>query len=437
MCDKSEFEVCRLCLNSRGLLINVFGENRKLQIMLKKTIEDIIDVKVVEDGNCPWLVCSTCMEKLTEFRLFKRRCAECLSVFYNRIQKCCKPAMEHWVINREKFPGEIKKENDAYTNASNTVDSSAVVVGDDMIIVKEEVDPASEYSASPVRDIDSSMFPSMQEGCSHWPDNEEGRNLDYSKYVELHLRSDADVNIKELCDADMAQDRVCLREKGLHAQDNGQKQDSMGKDASGTLLHACQICYKVFAQSDLLKAHMMHVHLKKEIQFRCNVCWVVYKCENDLERHKQLVHSLKKKHHCEQCSRNFRNPKELRYHMSTHTGEWSFKCSICLKGFAQKIFLQRHMLIHTGERPHKCVICSKAFSLKGNLGQHMLIHTGEKRHKCNTCLKAFTNNGDLKRHMLTHTGERLYKCEICSKSFTQNSNLKTHMKKHTREKSFK
>ncbi|XP_071439172.1 zinc finger protein 697-like [Hetaerina americana] len=42
---------------------------------------------VVKEDDNPWLVCCTCVEKLTDFRLFKRRCVECLFVFYNRVQK--------------------------------------------------------------------------------------------------------------------------------------------------------------------------------------------------------------------------------------------------------------------------------------------------------------------------------------------------------------
>ncbi|XP_071440492.1 zinc finger protein OZF-like [Hetaerina americana] len=437
MFDKAEFEVCRLCLSSRGLLINVFSENSKLQIMLKNTIEDLIDVKVVQDANYSWLVCPNCMEKLTEFRLFKRRCAECLSVYNDRIQKGCNPAAIDCIINREEFPRkEIKKEIDDYTIVRGTVDSSAVDVRDDMINVKEEVDIASGCSASLARDIDWSMVSSMQEGCSHWSDSEEAENLDYSKYVEIHFSSDVEVDNKEQCDAGMAQDEGGLRGEVLQAQDIGKKEDGAGKDAADTSLHTCQICSKVFAQR-YIKAHMMHVHMKKKMQSRCNICLEVFECKKNLVRHLQLVHTLKKKHQCQQCSRNFHNPKELRNHMPTHTGEWPFKCSICLKGFAQKKDLQRHILTHTGEKPHKCVICSKAFSLKGNLRQHILTHSDERRHKCAICSKAFTSNGHLKEHMLTHTGDRLFKCMICQKAFTQNSNLKIHMLTHTSEKPYK
>ncbi|XP_071442230.1 uncharacterized protein [Hetaerina americana] len=107
MCDRTDFELCRLCLNSGGLLINIFEQDNKLEFMLEKTIEDLIDVKVVADTNYPWLVCSNCTEKLTEFRLFKRRCAECLFVFYNRIQKGCNPVTKDWITNRQEEESDV------------------------------------------------------------------------------------------------------------------------------------------------------------------------------------------------------------------------------------------------------------------------------------------------------------------------------------------
>ncbi|XP_071447418.1 uncharacterized protein [Hetaerina americana] len=178
MCDKAEFEVCRFCLDSRGLLMNVFGENSKLQFMLEKTIEDLIDVKVVEDAHYPWLVCSNCMEKLTEFRLFKRRCSECLSVFYDRIQKGCNSATKDGITHREEFPREIKKEVDDNPITSDSVDISNVDVQDDMVFVREEIDTASGCSVAHEKDVDLPMVASIQEDDSHWSGSDVGGNLD-------------------------------------------------------------------------------------------------------------------------------------------------------------------------------------------------------------------------------------------------------------------
>ncbi|XP_071447444.1 zinc finger protein ZFP2-like [Hetaerina americana] len=467
MCDKDKFEVCRLCLNSRGLLMNVFGENSKLQFMMEKTIEDLIDVKVVEDANYPWLVCSACMEKLTEFRLFKRRCAECLSVFYDRIREGCNPtATKEWIINGESL-GRNRKEigHDAFV--SDNVDSTAAEVQDDMIHVKEEINSDGGRSCASEKDIDLPMVKSMQESDSQWNGNDEAGNYDPLRDGKLYLSFNEEVDTKEECDVDIPQMEGCLGVDLLQEQDNDQRPDT-----AMTQLHVCKICLEVFAQKDLLKDHLSHMHINKVLQFRCDVCSEVFEGKDDLSRHIKLVHVLEKKYQCNICLKNFNNQRPLKFHMSTHTGQWHFQCEFCLKGFAGKKLLQMHMSTHTGERPYRCNVCSKAFSQNGNLKRHMqthskeweymcpsgskaferryhcsmcskeftrsdvlknhmLTHTGKKPYKCQTCLKAFSQNGSLRRHMLTHTGERRHECHLCPEAYSCNAELKNHILRHT------
>ncbi|XP_071441221.1 zinc finger protein 235-like [Hetaerina americana] len=422
MCDKAEFEVCRLCLSSRGLLINVFGENSKLQIMLEKTIEELVDVKVVEDVNYPWLVCSNCMEKLTEFRLFKRQCAECLSVFYDRIQKGFNPEMKERITNREEYSSEIIKEFCGNQIVSDAIGSKAVDVKGDMIIFKEEIDAASEYSTSPVRDINSPMVASMQEGCSSWSDNVEAGNLDHLLDDDLGLSLNEEVIIKDECDVNVPQEERCLR------GDESQLADvSKGQDCVKNILHTCQICNKGFAKEDILKAHVMLLHPVKPKEIRNNIDAESFECTNDVE-----VNAITYK--CAICLKAFSQKYKLKRHMLIHTGYRPYYCAICMKGFHHKQHIEGHMLMHTGERPHKCNMCPKTFILKQHLRDHIRRHAGEKLQKCEVCSKAFTLKQQLMEHMLTHTGEKPHKCDICSKAFSQKANLKRHMLVHTGER---
>ncbi|XP_071452269.1 uncharacterized protein [Hetaerina americana] len=210
MCDTAEFEVCRLCLNSRGLLINVFGENSELQIMLEKTIEDLIDFKVVQDANHPWLVCSACMDLLTEYRLFKRRCRECLSDFYDRMRKGCNFKTKEWVTNREELPTENQKDIDKDAFAFDTVGSSALNVQDDLIIVKEEAETSSGCSVAPEKDIKLPMNALIQEDENNWCSNVEAKNLDPLEDKRVLLSFNEEVDIKEDCSFDIPQE-----DKGL------------------------------------------------------------------------------------------------------------------------------------------------------------------------------------------------------------------------------
>ncbi|XP_071445684.1 zinc finger protein OZF-like [Hetaerina americana] len=332
-----------------------------------------------------------------------------------------------------QLPGEIKKEIEDVTIASDAVDSSEVDVQDDMIIVKEEIDTTSGCSVPLKIDTGSSVH----EDDSHWLDNEDSSHLDPLEYAEIYMPPEEEVHIKEDCDADIPQMEVRLGGNMLQEQDDYQKQDNAGENASATQPNVCKICNKVFEQKDLLKDHVMHVHHNKVMQFKCDVCLEVFKRKEHLKSHIKLVHALKKKHQCEFCSKNFPYLSKLKIHMSTHTGERPFQCALCLKGFAGKIHLQRHILTHTGEKPHMCEICSKGFALNSSLKRHMLTHTDGKRYKCDVCLKAFASKCFLKDHILKHTDLRPHKCNICSKAFTQRSHLKSHMITHSGEKPHK
>ncbi|XP_071445652.1 uncharacterized protein [Hetaerina americana] len=113
-----------------------------------------------------------------------------------------------------EFPGEIKKEIEDETIASNAVDGSEVDVQDDMIIVKEEIDTTSGCSVHLKIDTGSSM----QEGDSHWLDNEDSSHLDPSENAEINIPPEEEIDIKEDCDADIPQVEVRLRGKMLQEQ---------------------------------------------------------------------------------------------------------------------------------------------------------------------------------------------------------------------------
>ncbi|XP_071445685.1 zinc finger protein 501-like [Hetaerina americana] len=352
----------------------------------------------------------------------------------------------HWSDNEKAenlLPDKTKEELCEDPIVSDSIDKRAVDVPDDVIIVKEEADTTSECSASPVRDIESLMVASMQEGCSHWSDNEKVGNLDRLEDDELNLSSNVKVVMKEELDVDVPQEKRCLGVDLSQAQDGDEGQDGTGKEGgqeengAGNLQHKCQACNEVVREGDLLEGHVMRVHPKKEMQFKCDICCDLSKCKSGLHEHVKSVPSLGREYQCQQCSRLFQNTTELQIHMSTHTLERPFKCEKCWKVFAEKANLRKHILTHTREKTHKCELCSKAFSLKGDLKRHIGTHTGEKKYKCRTCSKAFVQKGALQRHMSTHTGEKSYICEVCSKTFSQIGNLRRHQWTHTDEKQYK
>ncbi|XP_071442992.1 zinc finger protein 485-like [Hetaerina americana] len=81
---KNSERLCRLCLCNSSRVIDVLEENGDLGFAVAKTIEDLLQFKVRKLGNYSWLACSTCLEKLIEFRLFKSRCIDSNITFEKR-----------------------------------------------------------------------------------------------------------------------------------------------------------------------------------------------------------------------------------------------------------------------------------------------------------------------------------------------------------------
>lgn len=138
---------------------------------------------------------------------------------------------------------------------------------------------------------------------------------------------------------------------------------------------------------------------------------------------------------CNICSRKLATERALKIHLTTHTGNKSYKCKLCTETFINKVVLGRHMRFHgTSVKLYSCKHCSKELSSETSLKSHVQrVHNASAQ--CELCKELFTSKDDLKRHISESHEPSL--CRFCNKSFALPRYLKMHEKLHNDDSSSK
>ena len=78
------------------------------------------------------------------------------------------------------------------------------------------------------------------------------------------------------------------------------------------------------------------------------------------------------------CGKEYLSKQNLNRHINiSHLLKKQSKCSLCSKTFINSINLKEHYLIHTKSKPYRCNICNLRFRHKAKLGSHRRTHNQE------------------------------------------------------------
>ncbi|XP_071445673.1 uncharacterized protein [Hetaerina americana] len=493
MCDKTAFELCRLCLNSGGLLlINVFDENTNLEFMLKKTIEDLIDVKVVEEAGFPWMVCSNCMEKLTIFRLFKRRCAECLFVFYNRIKKGYNLKTEDWITNGEevcKVESDVGSHDNADVefSAEDSIDgtsdkmwalSNSMEVGHHLVLTAPVA--AEETEGTWVVRIDANVSNAVGIECRRGEELKEEFGVATIASEAVDRRRDVDVRddddmavVKEKIDAasgilPLAPGKDVDSTMVASMQDNCSHWS--GSEEAGNMCRRGEELKEEFGVATIASEA---VDRRRDVDVRDDDDMAVVKEEIDAasgilpvapgkDVDSTMVASMQ-----DNCS-HWSGGEEAGNLGPSVDGQLplSFNEEVDIKEDCDDDIPQEEGCLgadqseeqdgcqgqenagkdETGNLPHTCLICSDIFPQKDALEAHMRrVHQAKKiQFKCVNCNESFGCPSELEGHVKTahaktrrQTVKRKHKCPECPRRFRYPCDVRIHMVVHTGEKPFK
>ncbi|XP_043064344.1 zinc finger protein 436-like [Drosophila ficusphila] len=474
-----EDEVCRVCLQQEGDMINIFDSTQDQEISIAEMIAHWSGYQVKKGDMLPETICPTCLEdaratfgpnqNIEKDEIYEISDSQDsisdqgTKINLEIIDKGNLNMTEEYEVKNEPIEDEVFVQAVCKT-IGNMIDPSIETEDQDLFdeqICKIEVNETDLTDLETRPSLPNPNLPSRSKRrykCSLCPKSFTDASK-FSQHILTHSGDDED---------DGQKSSSSETDIGSSSYEENVCSSASEKKSNVKRRSKCSHCQKTFPTVTLLKKHVLtHSAIKKNksksdlpaskikpvpyMPYKCNYCPKTFKDEDSYKLH---ARHHGKKYRCSRCPKTFSDARLLKDHYLSHFRDQSektkqapnpsnrvFKCPKCPKSFPYASSCSRHLLSHSETRPYKCPHCPNSYARPYALRYHVLSHSGERSHKCDKCSKAFLRTHHLKAHLLTHTvkneKDRPHKCSDCNKSFLNKSDFRRHMKTHTGEKPHK
>lgn len=319
---------CRVCLETRNDLENMFNEETSINPNHADKIIRCVCIEIKKDDGFPQKICTGCILLLESAYQFKVICeqsdqtlkmeARTDSLFKNGLSTT-NPKVDD-TNNEIPIPPNLPMKIDIECG-ENTSDSETI--GDKYNDTDDPVD-------------------------SDWTDN---KNLTTTK---LKLAKP------------VKQPKLKL-EKGIKKE----KKKRIRKKYKAIKNYQCEECGFMTRGPTALEDHKRYQHQGILTFYKCQKCTKSFKKQSLLQHHLNIVHDVNPVV-CDICGKTKKNELQLKMHREkVHFPTKRFKCQYCEYEALNGVTIRKHMTMHTGERNFSCDICNKTFRLNQTLTAHI------------------------------------------------------------------
>nr|XP_041631287.1 zinc finger protein 525 isoform X2 [Drosophila kikkawai] len=285
-----EVQICRACLGTSPVMINIFDNAPGLGISIADMITQCTPYEISEEDCYPENICDSCLH-------------------------CARAAFE--------IRQTIETSHQIYLQMKNTKNLPVNV--NHGVGFSERKKKHKFLKSSSHKSILNAHVGEKPHKCSHC-----SKSFSAPIYLQRHIRTHTGERPYKCSHCSKS-----FSQKSSFTAHN--------RNHTGERPFKCSHCSKSFSQRGTLNVHIRS-HTK-ERPYKCSHCSKSFSQKSNLTAHNRN-HTGERPFKCSHCSKSFTHKTTLNAHIRTHTGERPYKCSHCSKSFSHKNTLNFHIRTH-------------------------------------------------------------------------------------------